>query len=71
MRKLMNAYCAREGCELESLYFLYDGEQIHPEYTPEHYEMEDGDTIDVHEPLTGMISNWTTTADSDPLTKVM
>lgn len=35
LKKLMDAYCERQGKSFESLRFLYDGERIRPEQTPE------------------------------------
>jgi len=46
-RKLMDAYCQRQGKSLTTVRFLYDGERISPDQTPEQLEMEDEDTIDV------------------------
>ncbi|CAG8677255.1 11824_t:CDS:2, partial [Gigaspora rosea] len=38
LKKLMDAFCERQGKAFNSLRFLYDGERL---------EMEDGDAIDV------------------------
>jgi len=46
-RKLMDAYCQRQGKSLTTVRFLYDGDRISPDQTPEQLEMEDEDTIDV------------------------
>jgi len=45
--KLMNAYCSRQGKTMDTLRFLYDGNRINGNDTPEQLEMEDEDTIDV------------------------
>jgi Ubiquitin-2 like Rad60 SUMO-like len=45
--KLMHAYCLRQGKVLTALRFLYDGERISENDTPESLDMEDEDTIDV------------------------
>ncbi|KAL1922628.1 uncharacterized protein VTP21DRAFT_10167 [Calcarisporiella thermophila] len=47
LKRLMTAYCERQGKSLNSVRFLYDGERIQPENTPEELEMENGDTLDV------------------------
>merc|ERR1711939_990468 len=46
LRKLMTAYCERQGQEMASLEFLFDGDRVRPENTPADLEMEDGDSID-------------------------
>jgi len=43
----MNAYSQRQGKTLATLRFLYDGERINENDTPEGLDMEDEDTIDV------------------------
>merc|ERR1712083_867942 len=45
-KKLMDAYCSRVGKEPGSIRFLFDGERIQPNSTPEQLEMEDEDEID-------------------------
>ncbi|KAI8361288.1 ubiquitin-related domain-containing protein [Mortierella sp. GBAus27b] len=47
LKKLMEAYCERQGKAVNSVRFLYDGERIQPTNTPNELEMEDGDSIDV------------------------
>ncbi|RKP26949.1 ubiquitin-related domain-containing protein, partial [Syncephalis pseudoplumigaleata] len=47
LKKLMHAYCERQGKSVESVRFLYDGIRILPDNTPAELEMEDDDTIDV------------------------
>ena len=39
----MDAYCERQGKSIESLRFLYDGERIRPEQTPEDVRLNDYD----------------------------
>merc|ERR1711939_721147 len=46
LRKLMNAYCERQGQDIASLQFLFDGDRVGENQTPEELEMEDGDSID-------------------------
>ncbi|RUS16778.1 ubiquitin-related domain-containing protein [Endogone sp. FLAS-F59071] len=47
LKKLMEAYCDRQGKTTNSVRFLYDGIRIQPTNTPNELEMEDGDSIDV------------------------
>jgi len=57
IKKLMDAYCERQGKSLNSLRFLYDGERVQSHNTPAELEMEDGDAIDVMvEQIGGRIS---------------
>jgi len=46
LRKLMEAYAARQGLAVSSIRFLYDGNRIQPDQTPKQLEMEDSDSID-------------------------
>ena len=43
----MNAFCQRQGVALSSVRFLFDGDRINPEQTPDSLGMEDNDSIDV------------------------
>ena len=47
LERLMTAYCNRQGVDMALIRFLFDGEMIRPDQTPEALEMEDGDVIDV------------------------
>ena len=47
LSKLMNAFCQRQGVQLASVRFLFDGSRINQQSTPKELEMEDGDVIDV------------------------
>ena len=47
MSKLMNAYCQRQGVNLNAVRFIFDGSRLNSSQTPEDLEMEDGDVIDV------------------------
>jgi small ubiquitin-related modifier len=53
MRKLIEAYCKRQGLQSSSVRFLFDGEPLTAEDTPDKQEMEDGDAIDVMHQQTG------------------
>ena len=46
LEKLMDAYCQRQGVNVHSIRFLFDGNRINGRQTPEDLEMEDGDIID-------------------------
>ena len=45
--KLMRAFCQRQGVAMESVRFLFDGNRIRENQTPNEEGMEDGDSIDV------------------------
>ncbi|KAI8053963.1 ubiquitin-related domain-containing protein [Syncephalis plumigaleata] len=40
LKKLMNAYCERQGKSMESVRFLYDGMRILPDNTPADVSVE-------------------------------
>jgi len=46
LRKLMDAYCSRQAKSQDSIRFLYDGQRVLPDSTPEEMDMEDNDIID-------------------------
>lgn len=47
LRKVMDAYCERQGINRTDVRFLLDGERINNHDTPLSKDMEDGDTIEV------------------------
>ncbi|KMO94628.1 small ubiquitin-related modifier [Streptomyces roseus] len=47
MEKVMTVYCARIGHPVADVRFLYDGERISWDSTPEDLGMQDDDLIDV------------------------
>jgi small ubiquitin-related modifier len=53
LRKLMDAYCHREGLPVDGVRFLYDGERVNRDQTPEELDMQDGDEIDALVEQTG------------------
>jgi len=53
MRKLIEAYCKRQGLTSTSVRFLFDGEAVGADDTPDTHEMEEGDAIDVMHQQTG------------------
>ncbi|KAL5460343.1 hypothetical protein EMCRGX_G033788 [Ephydatia muelleri] len=53
LRKLMQAYCDRQGYQMNTVRFLFDGNTVGPDATPLELEMEDDDTIEVFQAQTG------------------
>lgn len=47
LKKLMDAYCQRQGLASNNVRFLFDGERLHETQTPKELNMENGDEIDV------------------------
>ena len=47
LKKLMDAYCQRQGLANNQCRFIFDGERIKDDDTPDSLEMENGDEIDV------------------------
>ena len=47
MKKLMDAYANRQGVNLASVRFLFDGERLQGHQTPQDIGLEDQDSIDV------------------------
>ena len=45
--KVFNAYSRRKGVNASSLRFLFDGQRVRGDQTPEDINMEDGDRVDV------------------------
>ncbi|KAJ3056446.1 Small ubiquitin- modifier 1 [Rhizophlyctis rosea] len=55
LKKLMQTYCERQGKQIDQVRFLFDGQRIQAEQTPDELGMEDGDSIEVMtEQLGGM-----------------
>ncbi|XP_059175816.1 small ubiquitin-related modifier 3-like [Physella acuta] len=59
LRKLMGAYCNRDGIQTGVVRFRFDGNPINDEDTPAMLKMEDGDSIDVFSTTDGwlLVSN--------------
>ncbi|BDD54722.1 Small ubiquitin- modifier 1 [Monascus purpureus] len=53
LKKLMDAFCDRQGKQLSTVRFLFDGTRVRPEDTPETLDMADGDTLEVHQEQIG------------------
>ena len=47
LKKLMDAYCQRQGLANNQCRFIFDGERIKEDDSPDSLEMENGDEIDV------------------------
>lgn len=44
--KISKAYCDKKGISSASVRFLFDGQRLNPDDTPEKLQMEDDDVID-------------------------
>ncbi|KAI1845631.1 hypothetical protein JX265_005321 [Neoarthrinium moseri] len=53
LEKLMNAFCERQGKNLSSVRFLFEGQRVQPTDTPETLEMQDSDCLEVHQEQVG------------------
>ncbi|PWY89797.1 ubiquitin-like modifier [Aspergillus heteromorphus CBS 117.55] len=53
LKKLMDAFCDRQGKQASTVRFLFDGTRVRPEDTPDTLEMADGDTLEVHQEQIG------------------
>ena len=53
LKKLMDAYCTRQGVASTQCRFIFDGERLKDDDTPDKLEMENGDEIDVMVEQTG------------------
>lgn len=53
LKKLMSAYCDRQGLDQNQIRFRFDGTPIQDTDTPTSLDMEDDDTIDVFQEQTG------------------
>ncbi|CEI65111.1 hypothetical protein FVEN_g11503 [Fusarium venenatum] len=53
LEKLMTAFCERQGKTTSSVRFLFDGTRVQPTDTPDALEMQDGDTLEVHQEQVG------------------
>ncbi|KAF2754353.1 ubiquitin-like protein [Pseudovirgaria hyperparasitica] len=53
LKKLMEAFCDRQGKSPQSVRFLYDGQRVQGTDDPETLDMQDGDTLEVHQEQIG------------------
>ncbi|KAF2671961.1 ubiquitin-like protein [Microthyrium microscopicum] len=53
LRKLMGAFCDRQGKAVGSCRFMFDGDRVQPEDTPDQLGMNDGDVLEVYQEQIG------------------
>ncbi|KAH7116021.1 ubiquitin-related domain-containing protein [Dendryphion nanum] len=53
LKKLMDAFCDRQGKNIQSVRFLFDGQRVQPTDNPDSLDMQDGDTLEVHQEQIG------------------
>jgi len=53
LKKLMDAFCDRQGKSPASVRFLFDGTRVQPTDSPETLDMADGDSLEVHQEQLG------------------
>ncbi|KAI1364629.1 ubiquitin family protein [Xylaria arbuscula] len=53
LEKLMSAFCERQGKNVDSVRFLFEGQRVQKTDTPDSLEMTDGDTLEVHQEQVG------------------
>ncbi|EGP91926.1 unnamed protein product [Zymoseptoria tritici ST99CH_1A5] len=53
LKKLMDAFCERQGKSPQSVRFLFDGQRVNSSDTPDTLEMADGDCLEVHQEQIG------------------
>jgi len=53
LKKLMDAFCDRQGKNANSVRFLFDGQRVQANDSPDTLGMEDGDTLEVHQEQIG------------------
>jgi len=53
LKKLMDAFCDRQGKSPNSVRFLFDGTRVQGGDSPESLDMQDGDTLEVHQEQIG------------------
>ncbi|KAI9757340.1 MAG: hypothetical protein M1815_001427 [Lichina confinis] len=53
LKKLMDAFCERQGKSPTTVRFLFDGNRVQPQDSPNSLDMQDGDTLEVHQEQLG------------------
>ncbi|KXT17880.1 hypothetical protein AC579_5924 [Pseudocercospora musae] len=53
LKKLMDAFCERQGRSPQSVRFLFDGQRVNPTDSPDTLEMTDGDSLEVYQEQIG------------------
>mmetsp|Transcript_5040 Transcript_5040/g.12173 ORF Transcript_5040/g.12173 Transcript_5040/m.12173 type:complete len:96 (-) Transcript_5040:85-372(-) len=46
LKKLMEAYCSRQSLQFDQIRFLFDGNRLRENQTPEELDMDNDDVID-------------------------
>ena len=70
LKRLMDAFCNRQGVSRNSVRFWFDGNTINETQTPEQLLMADGDVIDVMVEQRGSVGEWEpahTSSDAEQL----
>lgn len=68
LKKVMDAYCQRQGLQRDALRFLFDGDRVQDNDTPESRELEDDDCLEVFvQQLGGSGDGDSNTTNSDHL----
>ena len=49
LKRLMEAFAKRQGKSIESIRFLYEGQRVNADSTPDEMDLEDGDVIEAHQ----------------------
>ncbi|KAK8191410.1 ubiquitin-related domain-containing protein [Phyllosticta capitalensis] len=52
-KKLMHAFCERQGKRPNTVRFIFDGHRLNEEQRPSDFDMEDSDVIQVHQEQIG------------------
>lgn len=55
LKRLMEAFAKRQGKSIESIRFLYEGQRVNADSTPDEMDLEDGDVIEAHQE---QVSDW-------------
>ena len=58
LKKLMEAYCSRNGVNPSTVRFLFDGQRIQESNTPNDLNLEENDQIDAMVEQTGGFNNY-------------
>ncbi|KAF2175182.1 ubiquitin-like protein [Zopfia rhizophila CBS 207.26] len=53
LKELIDTFCDRQGKSPASVRFLFDGQRVQPTDNPDTLEMQDGDTLEVHQEQIG------------------
>ncbi|KAF2083579.1 ubiquitin-like protein-like protein SMT3 [Saccharata proteae CBS 121410] len=53
LKKLMDAFCERQGKSPTSVRFLFEGQRVNAADNPDSLEMNDGDVLEVHQEQIG------------------